>query len=81
MFRYKSSMKSVTIAVMVILLCMICLVGATLALFGDTADGAIGIITTAGDIKVDIVDATEEHNSLVGSYLRFRTSIEDQGDQ
>ena len=75
MFRYKSNKKTVILAAMIIMLCLICLVGATLALFtGQTDDGAIGVITTAGNIKVDIVDTTAEQNSLVGEYLQFQTS-------
>ena len=59
---------------LVILLCLVCLTGATLALFtSDPNDGTIGIITTAGDVKVDIVDASSEA-TLVGKVLQFQTS-------
>ena len=54
MFRYKTNKKMLIIAAAVILLCFVCLSGATLALFSQTLDGTIGIITTAGDIEVDI---------------------------
>ena len=57
MFRYKTTKQAFVIAALVILLCLVCLTGATLALFtSDPNDGTIGIITTAGDVKVDIVD-------------------------
>ena len=57
MFRYKSNKQAFIIAALVILLCLVCLTGATLALFtSDSNDGTIGIITTSGDVEVDIVD-------------------------
>ena len=44
---------------LVILLCLVCLTGATLALFtSDPNDGTIGIITTSGDVVIDIVDTS-----------------------
>lgn len=74
MFRYKSNKQAFIIAALVILLCLVCLTGATLALFtSDSNDGTIGIITTAGDVKVDIVDASSEA-TLVGKVLQFQTS-------
>jgi hypothetical protein len=58
MLRYKSHKQAFIMAALVILLCLVCLTGATLALFtGNVNDGTIGIITTTGDIAVDIVDA------------------------
>ncbi|MBQ8311206.1 MAG: hypothetical protein IJX80_09380 [Clostridia bacterium] len=57
MFRYKSHKQAFIMTVLVILLCLVCLTGATLALFtSDPNDGTIGIITTSGDVEVDIVD-------------------------
>ena len=77
MFRYKSNKQALIIAALVILLCLVCLTGATLALFtSDRSDGTIGIITTAGNVKVDIVDA-ETDKSLVGDVLRFEINGED----
>lgn len=77
MFHFKSFRKSYIMTTLVILLCLICLVGATLALFtNDLNDGTIGIITTSGSVKVDIVDDTEDQNSLVGKVLSFYTSSE-----
>ena len=59
MFRYKSNKQAFVIAVLVILLCLVCLTGATLALFtSDPNDGTIGIITTSGDVEIDIVDTS-----------------------
>ena len=79
MFRYKTNKKMLIIAAAVILLCFVSLSGATLALFSQTLDGTIGIITTAGDIEVDIVDDSPEANSLQGKVLNFITT-EDQQD-
>ena len=73
----KSYKKTIIMTVLVILLCLISLAGATLALFtNDLNDGTIGIITTAGSVKVDIVDTSSEENSLVGKVLLFYTSSE-----
>jgi hypothetical protein len=59
MFRYKSHKKALIMTALVILLCLVCLTGATLALFtSDLNDGTIGVITTAGDVKIDIVDTS-----------------------
>lgn len=75
MFRYKSNKQALMIAVSIILLCLISLTGATYALFtSNLNDGTIGIITTAGEIKVDIMDADDENISLVGDVLKFQTS-------
>lgn len=73
MFRYKTSKQAFIIAALVILLCLICLVGATLALFtNDPEYGTIGIITTSGDIGIEIVDTAGE--SLMGKSLTFVSS-------
>lgn len=75
MIRYKTNRQALIIAVIVILLCLVSLMGATYALFMETAEnGTIGVITTAGDIKVDIVNALDEQDSLVGEVLQFQTS-------
>lgn len=75
MFRCKSNKQAVIIAALIIMLCLVSLIGATFALFtGRTDDGAVGVITTAGYIDVDIVDTSADNNSLVGSYLKFQTS-------
>ncbi len=77
MFRYKSNKQAFIIAALVILLCFVSLTGATLALFtNDPNDGTIGVITTAGDLKVDIIDALT-NESLVGHVLRFQPETED----
>ncbi len=76
MSRYKTNKQALIIAVLVIMLCLVSLTGATLALFtSDANDGTIGIITTAGEVKVDIIDASSE-KSLVGETLVFMTSSE-----
>ena len=77
MLRYKTYQQSFVIAALVILLCLICLVGATLALFtSNVNDGTIGIVTTAGFVKVDIVDTSDMPESLVDKVLNFQTSSE-----
>ena len=79
MFRYQSNKKAFVIAVSVILLCAICLTGATLALFTSGGkDGTIGIITTTGVVKVDLVDAADEETSLVGQVLQILTSSDNK---
>jgi hypothetical protein len=58
---------------LVILLCLACLTGATLALFtSDPNDGTIGIITTSGDVEVDIVDLSGD--TLQNKALDFITA-------
>ena len=74
MSRYKTNKQALIIAVLVIMLCLVSLTGATLALFtSDANDGTIGIITTAGEVKIDIVDAADDTVSLVGDVLKFQT--------
>ena len=59
MFRYKSHKQAFIMTALVILLCLVCLTGATLALFtSGLNDGTIGIITTSGDVEIDIVDTS-----------------------
>ena len=60
-------------AALVILLCLVSLVGATLALFtSDPNDGTIGIITTSGDVEIDIVDTSGA--TLQNRALTFMTT-------
>ena len=73
MLRYKTNKQAFIIAAMVILLCLVCLTGATLALFtSDPNDGTIGIVTTSGDVEVDIVDTAGA--SLQDKALAFMTT-------
>ena len=75
MLRYQTNKQALIIAVLVVLLCFVCLTGATLALFTYSGqDGAIGIVVTAGNVEIDIVDTA--HNTLKGSSLAFVTSAE-----
>lgn len=77
MLRYKSNKQAIIIAALIILLCLVCLTGSTLALFtNDPNDGTIGVITTSGRVKVGIVDTSAEQNSLVDKSLQFYTSSE-----
>jgi len=72
MSRYSINKKTIFIAVMVILLCLVSVTGATLALFTSSGeDGKIGINATSGDLEVDIVDDTDDPQSLVGDVLDF----------
>ena len=71
MLRYNSHKQALIMTALVILLCLVCLTGATLALFvSDPNDGTIGIVTTSGDVEVDIVDA-ETGTTLQGQTLDF----------
>lgn len=73
MFRYKTNKQAFIIAALVIMLCLVCLTGATLALFtSDLNDGTIGIITTSGDVEIDIVDTSDA--SLQDKALAFMTT-------
>lgn len=79
MLRYKSNKQALIIAALIILLCLACLIGSTLAIFtSDLKDGSIGIITTAGEVNVDIVDALDPNTSLVGDFLQFQTTSENK---
>ena len=79
MSRYKPTKKSFIIATMVILLCLVSITGATFALFTSTTeDGKIGINTTSGSLKVDIIDASDNPTSLVGDVLDFITTSDKQ---
>ena len=73
MLRYKSHKQAFIMTALVILLCLVCLTGATLALFtSDPNDGTIGVITTSGDVAVDIVDVSGA--SLQNKALLFMTT-------
>ena len=73
MTRYKTKTQAFIIAALVILLCLVCLTGATLALFtSDPNDGTIGIVTTSGNVEVDIVDVSG--TTLQGKALSFMTT-------
>jgi hypothetical protein len=73
MIRYRSNKQAFIIAALVILLCLVCLTGATLALFtNDPNDGTIGIVTTSGDVEIDIVDTSGA--SLQNRALSFVTT-------
>ena len=75
MLRNKSNKQMVIIAALIILLCLVSLTGATFALFtAQTENGTIGVLTTAGYIKVDIVDAYNTEQSLVNEVLQFQTT-------
>ena len=77
MFRYKSHKRAFIMTALVILLCLVCLTGATLALFtNDLNDGTIGIITTSGDVEIDIVDTSGA--TLQNKALDFITSSADK---
>ncbi len=68
--------RTITMALVVIFICIFCLTGATFALFtNDLKDGSIGITTTSGNVRVDIIDTSIENPStLVGKTLQFQTS-------
>ena len=71
--QYKSNKQAFIIAGLVILLCLVSLTGATWALFSsDLKNGTIGVVTTAGNVEVDIVDTSDE--SLQDKALAFVTT-------
>lgn len=70
MSRYKVKKSSLVIAAMVILLCLVSITGATFALFTSTSDGRIGVNTTSGKLKVDIIDDNSDL-SMVGEVLNL----------
>lgn len=72
MSRCKVKSSRIVIAAMIILLCLISIIGATLALFTNRDDGKIGINVTSGKVKVDIVEAEgDPAASLVNDVLDF----------
>ena len=76
MFRYKNTNKKALIfAALIILVCLACLSGATFALFTSTNDGTIGVVTTSGNVEIDIVDTSGK--SLKGESLQFVTFSDD----
>ena len=78
MIRCKSHKQALIIAALVILLCLVCLSGATYALFtNDPSDGTIGIVTTSGKVDVDIIN-DYDGKTLVGETLEFVTLRENQ---
>jgi hypothetical protein len=73
MLQTKTNKRNLIIGALIILLCISCLTGATLALFTSTLqDGTIGIVTVSGSVKVDIVDVDQK--SLVNEKLSFMTT-------
>lgn len=80
MIRYKSNKQTLIIAVLVILLCLSCLSGATFAIFtNDLDESTIGVVATAGNMEIDIVDLYG--NSLQTESLRLQvtsTSTEEE---
>ena len=75
MFRYKSNKSALIVAVMAILLCFASITGATFALFtSNVDDGRIGVNTTSGNLKVDIINTATPADSLVGETLALVTT-------
>lgn len=75
MSKFSMDQNKIIISALAILLCLSSVVGATFALFTyDLGDGKIGINTTAGKLKVDIVDEVNDEQSMVGDVLDFQTT-------
>jgi hypothetical protein len=73
MSLYNRITSPIVAATLILLLCFANLVGTTYALFtAQTKDGSIGVITTSGDVEVDIVDTAG--GSLKGKVLQFVTT-------
>ena len=69
-FGLSARKKTLMMSVSVFAFCITLLVGVTLAIFTNNVDdGTIGINTTAGSIKIDILD--EENATLIGEVLYF----------
>ena len=69
-FEIPTRKKALFISVSIFALCVTMLVGVTLAIFTNNVDdGTIGINTTAGSIRRDILD--EDGDSLIGQVLYF----------
>ena len=80
MFRYRTEKRTLIIAAMIILLCFAAIVGSTLAIFTARDDGTIGVNATAGYLKVDIVDDSDDPQSLVGQVLELQVP-KNEGDE
>ena len=76
MARSKVKISKIVMAALIILLCLVFIIGSTLALF-TSDDGKIGINATAGDLEVDIIDDSDTPSSLVGETLSFETDSPD----
>lgn len=74
MLRNLEHKKSIILAAIAILLCVVAITGSTLALFTSGNDGKIGINATAGNLRVDIVDTSDDPKSLVGDVLNLVTT-------
>ena len=75
MLQHITRKQAIVITALVIVLCLIGLVVATVIIFThDRNDGTIGVISTE-DVEVDIVDDSAE-NSLVGKVLYFQSLSE-----
>ena len=70
---YIKSKSSYIVAAIVIFLCLIAITGATFALFTDENDGKIGVNATSGNLEVDIFDASDNPQSILGETLGFLT--------
>ena len=66
--------------ILVIFLCLVALTGATFALFtSNPDDGTIGVVTTTGNVKVDLVSAGKVETSLIGGVLEFEHDDAEDG--
>lgn len=77
----RSKHSAFLMGALVILLCLVALTGATFALFtSDPEDGTIGIVTTAGNVKVDLLDASKiVETSLIGQTIEFDYDGDQEG--
>lgn len=79
MSRIQNKKRACIVAASAILLCLVSLTGATLALFTNNPDDStIGIVATAGDIEVKIVDLAGD--SLEGKALAFQTTAQQENN-
>ena len=66
----KKTRKALLSSIVALMLCFSMFVGTTMAWFTDTATTGVNTIQ-AGELKVDIVDATNTDTSLEGTTLKF----------
>lgn len=73
--KEKSNIAALLIALLALLIQIVCLILVILLLLDRGSEGVVGVISTGGEVKVDIVDAEDETLSLVGKTLAFRTAV------
>ena len=76
----KATKRALLTSILAICLCLVMLVGSTFAWFTDTTSTGVNRIQ-AGNLKVDIVDATNTDTILTGKTLTWKTADNRAQDQ